>query len=121
MSFRNRIAPLAVAGVIGMSAVAAIAPSAHAATVICTNPGSALNFKNPDGSLNIPAYLAAVAAFNQCVNPGAGASANTGSLAFTGLDSARLGVLGVGLAGVGAGALGLARRRRRADATLAGN
>jgi hypothetical protein len=118
MSLRNRIGSVVVAGVIGMSAVAATVPSAHAATVVCTNPGSATNFVNADGSLNLAAYLAAVANFNACVS-GTGVLASTqgGALAFTGSDSTRLAILGVALVGVGAGALGFSRRRRRADAT----
>jgi hypothetical protein len=113
MRLRNRIAPVFVAGVIGMSAVAATAPAAHADTRVCVDPGAATNFTNPDGSLNLAAYLVAVGNFNACKQVSTTA---TGALAFTGSNSTELAVLGVTLAGVGAGVLELGRRRRRADA-----
>jgi hypothetical protein len=99
---------------IALPTFVAAAPSGAAT---CTNPGLATDYKNPDGTINISAYLAAVAAFNACV-AGAGASTTPpaqsppSGLAFTGSDSRELAVLGVAVVGIGVGAIVIARRRR---------
>jgi hypothetical protein len=121
MRLRSRIAPVVVAGLIGVFAVAATATGAGAATV-CTPPGSATDYRTPTGGIDIAAYTAAVSAYNACLE-GAGTATPTATpaasspLAFTGGDPTELAAFGVALAGIGAGALVLSRHRRRVDAT----
>jgi hypothetical protein len=122
MKISKLLAAVVVAAFIGVPLLVTAAPSGAAT---CTDPGLATDYKNPDGSLNIQAYLAAVAAFNACVageststNPPAAPPAS--GLAFTGSDSRELAVVGIAIVGVGAVAIVVARRRR-ADAGRGGD
>src|SRR6476660_4576750 len=124
MNLTRRIAPLVMAGMMSTGAFVGISAltEATAQAATCTDPGPATNFTTPGGQVDIAAYLAAVAAFNACVSGGSagggtapGAStAPARALAFTGSDSKSLGAAGIALAGLGAGAIVVSRRRRHA-------
>jgi hypothetical protein len=123
MKISRFVAAVIVSVIVGVPMLTMAAPSGAAT---CTDPGTATDYKNPDGTINIQAYLAAVAAFNACVagenvstNPPAAAPAASG-LAFTGSESRELAVLGIAIVGVGAVAVVVARRRR-ADAGRGGD
>jgi len=108
MHFAKRVASIAFAGGMGLAALGLAAPAAGAATT-CPNP-QATDFHKADGSIDLDAYSAAVAAANQCQAGVSGSTAST--LAFTGSSSKELAIVGGALVAAGAGAVVVARRRR---------
>src|SRR5215471_2428097 len=111
MQLAKRVVTVAFAGGMALAAFGLAAPAAGAATT-CANP-QATDFHKADGSIDLDAYSAAVAAANACKAGTTTTSGSTAStLAFTGSSSKELAIVGGALVVAGAGAVLITRRRR---------
>jgi hypothetical protein len=116
----RRMLPLLLVLGIGLVILAPGLAGAATTSPTCVAP-VATDFRTPSGGIDTAAYLAAVAAYNQCVagntasNTPAATTVPAKALAFTGSNSTELAAIALAVVGLGAGAVLVSRRRAGAS------